>query len=220
MRERPILFSGPMIRAILEGRKTQTRRVVNWPEWASKESDRQDFACRFREASWLGLFKDGRPVKRFSCRYGVAGDRLWVRETWCPDMGSARSMGKGKPFDTSRARIFFRADGEGVGAVRWRPSIHMPRWASRLTLEITEVRVQRLQDISEEDAKAEGCDQFYRADFEADEDTEVHVSARDEFSTLWDSINAKRDSDWDSNPWVWAISFRRATPEKDSGRQG
>ena len=168
MTERPILFNGPMVRAILDGRKTMTRRIV-------KAGTRDDWNA---------------------CPYGVIGDRLWVRETW-------RCFG-GREYEYQQHQpsIIYRADdGPTHNEGGWRPSIFMPRWASRITLEITGVRVERLQDISEADAEAEGCTGDHRADRDSD--------AAQEFRSLWNQINGKRAS-WDSNPWVWVVEFRRA----------
>jgi hypothetical protein len=215
-REHPILFSGPMVRALLLGTKTQTRRVVRLP------SDRGAW-----EASTLGgpgvRHSDGTPAAEFTCLwntttgkalacpYGAPGDRLWVREAWSY-FGGAEYL-----YQQDRESVVYRTDGEeqnGRGWT-WRPSIHMPRWASRITLEVTEVRVQRLQDISEEDAQAEGaprdhepCDHIRRS---CEDIGCLGPTYRASFCELWDSINGDR-TPWKSNPWVWAISFRMVTP--------
>ncbi len=182
MKERPILMSAPMVRAILEGRKTQTRRVYKPREVDNVEDPHG------------ALFA-------FPTPYGSPGDRLWVRETWSHDAHD---------LDTCRAAHEDASPGIGYGpyyrstevapdTLRWKPSIFMPRWASRITLEVTEVRVQRLQEISEDDAKAEGCEPSGSAGF---------ATARGLYAALWDSINGAR-APWPSNPWVWAITFRR-----------
>jgi len=180
IKERPILFSGPMVRAILDGRKTMTRRVIKYPA-VTVEHDRI-IAGRFIDPK-TGCV-DGQ-FDVIACPYGQPGDRLWVRETY-------NSCG-GKPF--------YRADGELHPDWKWRPSIFMPRWASRITLEITAVRVERLKDITIEDAQAEGV-------------TPLGVEGdgrrwRAAFRELWDSLNAKRGHGWGANPWVWVISFKR-----------
>ena len=209
MKERPILFSGPMVRAILEGRKTQTRRVVNSPD---------PLCC------------DPRPIRS---DYEV-GMRLWVREPW----GIDSLGGMSGPNEYSHDyEVRYRADGfrqsfsiDGPRGVtdpymryfdtqrgEWRPSIHMPRWASRITLEVVKVRVERVQKISEEDARAEGVPKLdgwpknnrqLEALLIADREGKLgtHKGA---FEVLWDSINAKRGYGWDANPWVWVIEFRR-----------
>lgn len=189
MAERPILFSGPMVRAILDGRKTQTRRIVKpqphgdcaaievglyHPVVIDRHGDEQPGAEIFGAYSLDGEWG----VK---CPYGMPADRVWVRETWIPsDMGG----------------FHYRATDEVLPCI-WRPSIHMPRKASRLTLEITAVRVERLQDISEADARAEGL---------ALAGAILPGRAAGCFSRLWDGINGKR-APWSSNPWVWVIDF-------------
>lgn len=202
-KERPILFSAPMIRAILAGTKTQTRRVI--PEFRCLDPD--DTHDRRKLVEW--------------CKCGSVGDRLWVRESFALvsmygvnyDISDAAS----RPHKTTvlyRAddgpRRYFSSEVEPVvmtdDDLRWRPSIHMPRWASRITLEITDVRVQRLWKISNSDARAEGIDLGdFRSQFEGIAGQE-HIIA---FSGLWDSINGNRPgAAWKDNPWVWAISFK------------
>jgi hypothetical protein len=195
--ERPILFSGEMVRAILDGRKTQTRRVVDFKRIAKQTGctkGRLAYSPTFE--SW-GVF-DGNGAADLclvDCPYGAPGDTLWVRET-CMITGTA---------------VSYRADGEMLPHFReqgckWRPSIHMPRWAARILLEVTAVRVERLQEISEADAIAEGCKATHHGD---------GSSATDAYQYLWDSINGKREGcSWDANPWVWVIEFRQMpTPE-------
>lgn len=196
-KERPILFSAPMVRAILEGRKTQTRRVVKQQPHAANDPQH----AALRGAGWVWMAHDDRPSYTFAtgdfrCPYGAPGDRLWVRETWA------------KAESPLIDETFYRADGEVDGRQRafsyvkreprWRPSIHMPRWASRIDLEVTGVHVERLQDISEADALAEG----------------VAPEAPDEcalaFRRLWESINGP-DS-WAADPWVWVVEFKRIKP--------
>jgi hypothetical protein len=195
---RPILFGGPMVRAILAGRKTQTRRVI-----------------RYAHADGLGLWT-APPLggyfaehvfgacyaKLAPCPYGVPGDRLWVREAWADHVG---------PFGESRFALY-RADGD-ERAGPWRPSIFMPRWASRITLEVTAVRVERLQQISEEDAKAEGMEfdgtWWLGGTHPVKGTLQCWPTAAKAFERGWDSINGKR-APWDANPWVWAIAFRSA----------
>lgn len=180
MEEKPILFTGEMVRAVLDGRKTQTRRVIK------------------PQPGLLGP-KDI-PLLLYYCPYGQPGDRLWVRESWSVDM----SMDHLKPSDVPEDSIvYYRAntdkdwERQSTGQVmgKKRPSIFMPRWASRINLEITDIRVERVQDITEEDAKAEGVD-WYPA-----------MRANRLFQSLWDSINAKRGYAWDVNPWVWVVEF-------------
>lgn len=188
MKERPILFSGPMVRAILEGRKTQTRRVLKGST---------EFKGPYNPA-YLEAHKNS-PGWGSICPYGQPGDRLWLRETWA------------QPTTLDPGPTFYRADYPSSAAgyenlppaskIRWKPSIHMFRHQSRITLEVTEVRVQRLREISVNDAFAEGCG------ISTDKDN------LNDFQNLWDSINGKRPGyDWQSNPWVWAVSFKRIKP--------
>lgn len=215
-RERPILFSGPMVRAILAGRKTQTRRVIPAAElrgWAS-DADLMDSLAK-------------------SCRYGAPGDRLWVRETWQPRISHACAPGECDCADVNviyaadRATAFFpgdRVDPEWtmpkVAALGYVTPLHLPRWASRLTLEVTGVRVERLQDISERDCWAEGLEEFDGALDEgaimtrAQQMGECIDDARPSFAVAWDSLNTKRPGcAWADNPWVWVVEFRRVEAE-------
>lgn len=212
MKERPILFSGEMVRAILDGTKTQTRRVINpQPDLSILKESYRDLEFEFRRMPVLGpthvpsewgfCAKYDKPncvpIHGYKCPYGTIGDRLWVKETHhVRDAGYVDGTGRD---------IVHKADDEDF-PYGWTPSIYMPRWASRITLEITGIRVERVQDISEEDARAEGVG--VHGGWNADE-TECAVNARGPFSRLWDSINAKLHP-WASNPWVWVIEFRRA----------
>lgn len=187
IRERPIIFSMPMVRAILDGRKTQTRRVVK-----PKPFERQP--AHDMETTWMwsyDAFGRGDPYAcvKFAC---LKGDVLWVRETWCPDLD-------GKPH--------YRADETDYEAelTRWRPSIHMPRWAARLFLRVTAVRVEHLQEIRDAEFKAEGISM---RDYQGHGPAAVQWM-QGEFVKLWDSLNAHRGYGWDANPWVWVIEFER-----------
>lgn len=201
-RERPILFSGPMVRALLEGRKTQTRRIVklphanplgNWEPTTFGGTDARGAEHPEQTAIW-----HTRTGETLACPYGVPGDRLWVRETWAHVPATAYRSSDGvqqtaDPTSEGMAAVY-AAGWERSAPGRWRPSIHMPRWACRLVLEITGVRVQRLRDISEADAVAEGA-------------STPGPFAVHHFADLWVSING-RDS-WNANPWVWALTFKR-----------
>lgn len=186
MKERPILFSGPMVRAILEARKTQTRRIVK-PQFSVFHSIHADASI-----STNRIFRGA--YQRIRCPYGQPGDRLWVRETWKEKKRHQLSY-IGLP------AIEYAATGESVGP--WKPSIFMTRWASRLTLEIVRVRVERLRDISEEDAMAEGVYPMKGIEPSGSE----WESCKLGFAELWQFINGP-DS-WDSNPWVWVIEFKK-----------
>lgn len=227
-KERPILMSAPMVRASLDGRKWQTRRVVK-PQPACNVAGM--YADRYNEGDeWAYWLPDNRmdAPRTFRCPYGVPGDRLWVRETWGFD-STVRAdfrplLGRhdlsGRDMLTA---VRYLASSAANEARRWRPSIHMPRWASRITLELTDVRVQRLQDITEEDARAEGVDWAAPRpygerwdDDDREDPREVGYPpagasfALDNFRRLWDSINGARPGcSWADNPWVWCLSFRR-----------
>ena len=240
MKERPILFSGEMVRRILSGEKTVTRRVL-------KDQPDGPLCWWPGDDAWVpaGEYIVEDPALTdedyyHRCPYGKPGDLLYVRETWALMVGN-------RHFDGSIERwrecwpdenIHYRADAVSPNLGRWRPSIHMPRWASRITLEVTDVRVERLQEISEEDALAEGAVQFdgnivgplrtywTRAndDNPFDPQNNAYVGrgeARREFQRLWESINGNRyHTDeygvrhrqpfaWADNPWCWVVSFRR-----------
>ncbi|AXN27821.1 hypothetical protein CP913_24090 [Pseudomonas aeruginosa] len=203
-RERPILFNDQMVRAILEGRKTVTRRVVKDTGFYAIDAaiHGNDVALREREALST------------RCPYGEPGDRLWVRETWGLQV---RSYGGGAgEFIVYRATnpdaIYCRSSEGREYPVKWKPSIHMHRHSSRILLEITAVRVERLQDISEEQALAEGvrgepCDHARQAcsDIGCWGDT-----AKGAFGFLWEQLNGA--GAWQANPWVWVVEFKRVTP--------
>ena len=221
MKDRPILFSAPMVRAILEGRKTQTRRVVKPQPYSETAHPKCAAIVRhLQDVFWAVNWRTPRDVhgKRhyidrdgnspYKCPYGQPGDSLWVRETWAAHL---RWNGvKPSDIDGDRADFrWYRADGDDIARERpgrWRPSIHMPRWASRLNLLVTDVRVERVQDISPGDAAAEGI--AMRDEMRTDEDWGANMVP--DFASLWDSINAKRGYSWEKNPWVWAVTFEVA----------
>jgi hypothetical protein len=204
MTERPIPFKGEMVRAILDGRKTQTRRVMKVQPWPDSLVTVEHY-----HPTVINRHGDMQPGKEIfgahwddgefglRCPYGPPGDTLWVRETWAPLPGCVVLN-----------VAFYRADTIATPEdVRWRPSIHMPRWASRITLRITDIRVERLQDISEDDARAEGCP--YPAEW-AGKFVDRDETAKTWFKSLWNKINGP--GAWDESPWVWVISFERAKP--------
>lgn len=237
MKERPILFSGEMVRAILDGRKTQTRRIFKFhPE---------DDGFVFNEKGWpYRSESDGEGLIDmceipYKCPYGKKGDRLWVRETWYCDHVFERDYDKTGRLSLysltekecenewrgkNDEHMYFKADtpsGDFQKAgywaepgSHWKPSIHMPRWASRINLEITNVRVERLQDISEEDAKAEGIKRQtpehngpMKYTINLDYGSFNQPTAKECFKGLWENING--EDSWDQNPWVWVIEFKR-----------
>lgn len=188
MKERPIIFTGESVRAILECRKTQTRRVMN-PQPKVVHAIYGDASAETER-----IFRDG--DQRIHCPYGKPGERLWVREkfTYWPDRKTCCYPRNYPPFEAPEGRS-------------WRSPLFMPRWASRITLEITSVGVERVQDISEEDAMAEGC--YVQAVADDGSDAEGFFTAKFHFMEIWDSINAKRGFGWDKNPWVWVIEFKK-----------
>lgn len=214
MKERPILFSGPMVRALLAGTKMQTRRALK----------PQPSANTKRFFNTLPLDRAGFSIDGpITCPYGQLGDRLWVRETFQPLFADGMQHGdEGIDWGTGAGyavrypatdEIVEWVDGDDEVTSRCKPSIHMPRWASRLTLEITAVRVERLQDISRADAIAEGLD--FVPDGAAAHGikglaTSWSNDPRKSYRALWESLNG--DDSWDANPFVWVIEFTRVMP--------
>lgn len=225
MTERPIIFSGPMVRAILDRKKTQTRRVVNADKVGPSVWSHDSIGgWRQQGSEWSARAGEcnvySRPV---GCPYGMPGDQLWVREIL------QRFNGQPKPTAQYRADItgvVGRNSPHGAaanGAALWWseravvPSIHMPRWACRLTLEVTAVRVERLQEISGKDIEAEGAvlRPHYIEGLEGPNpvsafDGKVYLDLKSLWAAGWDSINTKRGYSWESNPWVWVIEFKVA----------
>lgn len=225
-KERPILFSGPMVRAILDGRKTQTRRVVKCPVLEFVGAGGQDseewndpkwwgYACE--DGDWVMLEATQKDEHQLPCPYGVPGDRLWVRETIAC-----------VPSSTGEMVYVYRADGESAFDEmdetyeflgKWKPSIHMPRDASRITLEVKAVRVERLHQISYRDAVAEGIE-IVSGKMNPDDlsgnwkdytgQEYYWNSPKDSFHSLWASINGEQN--WADNPWVWVVEFDRTKP--------
>ena len=240
VRERPILMSGPMVQAILDGSKTQTRRVAKVPHsnplgvwepavFGGLAGGRTRNGEEVAEFPALVHTRTGHAI---ACPFEV-GQRLWVRERWqfadWTDDGHpfvryaadntvrlCEGAGKGESLVDTWAELSDPANyaiDQKAADRRWRPSIFMPRWASRLLLEITAVRIERIQDISESDARAGGVERH-------DDDgvtyygpwLKGHASAVFEYRRVWDSLNAKRGHGWDTNPWVWCITFRKVQP--------
>lgn len=222
-KERPILFNGAMVRAILEGRKTVTRRVVK---------PQPDFLGSMVDPTTPFMTLDAGLHARIVCPFGKPGDRLWVRETfatlgnedgvaidWNDNMVRGDERGAARIYRASCGvgdyglwqipdKAFWKPDTNGVQYEgTWRPSIHMPRWASRILLEITHVRVERLQDITRSDIRAEGlqCPPELASDDVSPNYRDWYPAA---FRDLWNSTGG----DWDANPWVWVVEFKRVEP--------
>ena len=207
MKERPILFTGPMVRAILDGSKTQTRRIMKpqpeptpadypgtaghwWPSNIVQSMVHVEQELQSKHGGWKGFCPD-------VCPHGRIGDRLWVSEAWARTH-VAQAM--------AEWIVYREGDNRTDYGGPWKPSIHMPRWASRILLEIVSVRVERLQDISEADARAEGVtieDQHMRG-YCAGEFLPPSIRA---YRDLWESINGA--GSWEANPWVWVVEFKR-----------
>jgi len=210
VKERPIIFSTEMVQAILEDRKTQTRRIIKpQPLWEESPTlcDDNYWRGRFETLDKHSRYPDI-DIEEIKCPYGIASDRLWVRETWRAE--ELDPYGEdGIRYKADRAFIQiensqkasekwldarYTKKGDRYPDGQWRPSIFMPRWASRITLEIKDVKVERVQKITEEDAIAEGC-------------AGAFLPADCEFELLWNSFNAKRGYGWNKNPWVWVVKF-------------
>ncbi len=208
MVEKPILFSALMVRALLQNRKTQTRRVVKgWPNAGTNEWQLLGFH------GGVAAFRSSGERLELKCPVTV-GTRLWVRETWCQRMEDGRFLYEGEtPLLWYAATTPGVVAGDDDGGIRyrkdgseaspWKPSIHMARWASRITLEVVDVRLQRVQEITAEECIAEGLP----ADMPMSPDM-----WRESFAGLWDAINAKRGFGWHANPWVWAYTFKVVKP--------
>lgn len=209
IKDRPIMFNGPMVCAILEGRKTVTRRPVKATKAHANGFMMLDHGKGWRPYNAFGDFASDHEGMEYpiACPYGKLGDRLWVRETcFINDYREASVPEQERAY----CEIHYRADGipdfEGEEElIRWRPSIHMPRWASRILLEVTDVRVERLQDITEEQALAEGIKKHSDGGYHVEDGKHFSDSPVESFACLWSSVGG----DWDANPWVWCVSFKR-----------
>jgi len=194
MKERPILFNDEMVRAILEGRKTQTRRIAAVSHFGKDplSPDRFVELLNGKQALLNSQPEHSNHISHF-CPHGRIGDRLWVREAW----QNVAAMNVVHVFDDYTVYRATDPDWSAYEGWKWRPSIHMPRAVSRITLEITEVRIECLQSITEEEAISEGIEKGMFPD---------QTKAR--FINLWDSIYEGK-GDWGVNPWVWVIEFRQ-----------
>lgn len=213
MTERPILFSAPMVRAILDGTKTQTRRVAK-PRGRNSLFDVEADGSPMWTDSYI-LDPGNREWLMRDNRYGQPGDRLWVRETWGMNhyqfehgpIPKARPADFDEPDSTYLVHRATEDDAEVLHELRWWPSIHMPRWASRVLLEITDVRVERLKDINEADAQAEGAAPCANGWWFDASPQLAGSDARGAYYCLWEQINGA--GSWDANPLVWVLTFER-----------
>lgn len=220
MKARPILFSAEMVRALLDDRKGQTRRTKGLEYFSKPENEPDRWWCaRVRDGVAFFVFDKCPNEREVKCPYGKPGDLLWVRETWA------------QPTSLDPGPVFYHADypncvprqfqnvPQSPDDVRWSPSIHMFRWMSRLTLRITNIRVERLQNISEEDARAEGVlyvlghGDITPGELRADPGYSTYLNGRMGFEVLWTSINGAES--WAANPWVWQITFKTVRANVD-----
>lgn len=207
MKERPILVSTPLIRPILTDLKVHTRRLIRLPEGYDLA---QNATVSHRHGIWWEVRCEPWETVVVRCPFGVPGDRLWVRETW-RSVGWRPENGHWIEYAADNAKVWREAPKDVLSVDvynhahpdRWRPSIHMPRWASRISLEVTEIRVQRIQEITEEDARAEGVCEHPAARSVVDSGMWTYRAA---FRAVWDAIDP---GGWDRNPWVWVVAFKR-----------
>lgn len=223
MKERPILFSAPMVQAILDGRKTQTRRMMK-PQPVQFNNTHWPVTHGWKEAllggwqvTWNQHDMSATDAIAHYCPYGVPGDRLWVRESFKFGRAPNDEPGQGIALFDNDANTAVphpqmeRSRYHWCRYYRLTPSIHMPRWACRLVLEVVAVRVERVQEISEEDALAEGMETIPVGT--------ATWSNRQSFATLWDQINGRRAGGaWADNPWVWVVEFRRRSAGQEMRR--
>lgn len=198
MKEHPIIFSGPMVRAILEGRKSQTRRIMKPQPILERGTWR-----------WIPRINTDINVEHINgamCPHGGLKDHLYIRETWA-DPGFFEKPLYRADFKKGQPRNALGNQAIGGFEFKWKPSIHMPKRFARIWLEIINVRVERIQDIMEEDARAEGIRPRWV-------DSTAYQNG---FRKLWDDLNAKRGYGWDKNPWVWVIEFKKLNPAPADG---
>ncbi|MEC5652232.1 hypothetical protein P9891_013375 [Enterobacter bugandensis] len=197
-----MIFNGEMVRAILDGRKTQTRRPLKWKQTRFTEIGEREDGSKW---PWS---EDAEHVCDFwhPCPFGAVGDRIWVRETWAEAGAGAPDLKLYRANYPEHVPTHYE-NVPPASDIRWTPSIHMPRWASRITLEITGVRVERLNSISQEDAQAEGMELTGWRPTYSDPDSGGEVwTPYDNFAQLWESIYG--EGSWHANPWVWVIEFK------------
>lgn len=202
MKERGMIFNAEMVRAILDGRKTQTRRPIKWKQTRFTEMAERDDGSLW---PWAEDCERGGDIW-FACPFGVVGDRIWVRETFrvhsrATDVATLVYRASVRNSWTEQThRVPVAVCNKPATPEKWTPSIHMPRWASRITLEITDVRVERLRGLSEEDAKSEGIIPSAGGVLPG---WEYRINFRDLWMDIYGTDN------WEANPWVWVIEFKR-----------
>ena len=221
MKERPILFSAPMVRAILSGQKTQTRRIA-------KDVRHPDLGNWYTPGALVMECEPQHVIDR-CCPHGRPGDRLWVRETFVQGYDADSNRLPMKTWYRASDRVAWSDDDGWETNIPWRPSIHMPRSACRILLEVTAVRVERLQDISEADAQAEGVEDVTKEVAPSDPEFRFWRRYRDggtngytdnaiaSFASLWTEINGP--GSWEANPWVWVVEFKRIEQEVDAAQR-
>lgn len=213
MKERGMIFNGDMVRAILDGRKTQTRRIMKpqpdhcppprgghwWPSNVFKTMLHVEEEMQNGKGGWGGLVGD-------ACPFGDVGDRIWVRETWAEAGACAPDLKLYRANYPEHVPSHYESV-PSADQVRWTPSIHMPRWASRILLEITDVRVEQVQSISQADAIAEGAPRSHPSIDAVSQEHGFPDFSRSWFGQTWQSIYGAES--WQTNPWVWVIEFKR-----------
>ena len=208
MKQRPIIFSALMVQAILAGRKTQTRRALkiqpseNWKPESYGEVHKMINGHPDSDKVMGHGYCNYEGDEAYACKFGKVGDQLWVRETFA-------IYG-----DVNKCVIHYRANYPnhvGRSGMGYKPSIHMPRWASRILLEITDIRVERLQDISEADAVAEGSSKSHPSIDKVSQTFGFADWPRSWFAQTWDHINGT--GSWEANPWVWVVEFKVVEPQ-------
>jgi hypothetical protein len=225
MKEHPILFSAPMVRANREGRKNQTRRIMSFCDGLScEEIDEFEFRClqEYEDGTYRAIFDTDDEPFSVVCRYGRPGDHLWVRESWSTERMFPNALEEPNRSSFTKMRYIYKADEKDHihKLIKWHPSIHMAREASRNLLEVVDIRVERLQDITDYDCGAEGIERErdgfkcyeiihggkHKGDFHP-WNVVPNAKIKTSYQQLWESINGP-DS-WKQNPWVWVIEFKR-----------
>lgn len=211
-KERPIIFTGESVPAIMGGRKTMTRRIVK------PQPGENSYLAHYSTVSPHWTWADGPWTYRRRCPYGMAGDRLWVKEAWLyvgPGSGSELEdqwEWMSDPENQTSRNVWYRATHENPKTLKWKSPLFMPRWASRSTLEIVSIKVERVRDTSRKDAEAEGLCSWFNEDtgqrhYGIKHPDVWETDPRQAFARLWNSIHGQ--GAWERNDWVWVIGFKR-----------